>query len=118
MIDSPSRRRFLGASATGLMLAAGLRPKRATASTLSASAPPFTLGVASGDPTHDGVVLWTRLANDPLGGGGMPSHPIPVHWEIALDPGLRHVVRRGVAVAWPAVAHTVHVHVSDLAADR
>ena len=22
---------------------------------------PFTLGVASGDPTPDGVVLWTRL---------------------------------------------------------
>ncbi|MFM7868505.1 MAG: alkaline phosphatase, partial [Planctomycetaceae bacterium] len=23
---------------------------------------PFTLGVASGDPSSDGVVLWTRLA--------------------------------------------------------
>ena len=34
---------------------------------------PFTLGVASGDPTDDGVVLWTRLAPDPLApGGGMP----------------------------------------------
>jgi alkaline phosphatase D len=27
---------------------------------------PFTLGVASGDPSADGVVLWTRLALDPL----------------------------------------------------
>ena len=30
------------------------------------SASPFTLGVASGDPSPDGVVLWTRLAPDPL----------------------------------------------------
>ena len=36
---------------------------------------PFTLGVASGDPVPDGVVLWTRLAPDPLvPGGGMPGH--------------------------------------------
>lgn len=32
---------------------------------------PFTLGVTSGDPLPDGVVLWTRLAPDPLTGGGM-----------------------------------------------
>lgn len=30
---------------------------------------PFTLGVASGDPLSDSVVLWTRLAPDPLNGG-------------------------------------------------
>ena len=36
---------------------------------------PFTLGVCSGDPTPDGVVLWTRLAIDPLNGGGMPRQP-------------------------------------------
>jgi len=27
---------------------------------------PFKLGIASGDPTPTGVVLWTRLAPDPL----------------------------------------------------
>ena len=31
---------------------------------------PFNLGIASGDPAPDGVVLWTRLAPDPLNGGG------------------------------------------------
>jgi len=118
MISSPSRRQFLGMGATGLVLAAGLRPARVAATTAMAGAPPFTLGVASGDPTHDSVVLWTRLANDPLDGGGMPSVPIPVHWELATDPGLRHVVRRGTAIAWPVAAHTVHVHVDDLAPDR
>jgi len=29
---------------------------------------PFTLGVASGEPSVDGFVLWTRLAPDPLHG--------------------------------------------------
>jgi alkaline phosphatase D len=118
MTDVASRRRFLGMSATALMLAADVRPGRATASSNTPAAPPFTLGVASGDPSHRGVVLWTRLANDPLNGGGMPATPIPVHWRIASDPALRHVVRSGVAIAWPAFAHTVHVRVEGLAPDR
>lgn len=33
------------------------------------SAYPFRLGVASGEPLPNGVVLWTRLAPDPLNGG-------------------------------------------------
>ena len=33
---------------------------------------PFSMGVASGDPLPQGVVLWTRLAPKPLEGGGMP----------------------------------------------
>jgi PhoD-like phosphatase, N-terminal domain len=36
---------------------------------------PFTLGVASGDPLPDGVVLWTRLAPEPLtADGGLGAH--------------------------------------------
>ena len=44
---------------------------------------PFTLGVASGFPLPDGVVLWTRLTPDPLNGGAMPPLPITVGWELA-----------------------------------
>jgi alkaline phosphatase D len=39
---------------------------------------PFSLGVASGDPEPDGVVIWTRLAPDPLDGGSFDSEPIRV----------------------------------------
>ena len=46
---------------------------------------PFTLGVASGDPLPDRVVLWTRLAPDPLAGGGMPGADVDVVWEVATD---------------------------------
>src|SRR3954471_14569278 len=52
---------------------------------------PFTLGVASGDPWPDGVVLWTRLAPDPLDGGGMPMTRVEVGWEIASDSAFRKI---------------------------
>lgn len=44
---------------------------------------PFSLGVASGDPLPDGVVLWTRLAPKPLEGEGMPMAAVDVGWEVA-----------------------------------
>ncbi len=75
---------------------------------------PFTLGIASGDPSSDGVVLWTRLAPDPLNGGGMPPHNVPVQWEVAKDEGFRHVVRRGTEFAKAALAHSVHIEVNGL----
>ena len=37
----------------------------------------FTLGVASGDPLADSVILWTRLAPAPLAGGGLPDRRHP-----------------------------------------
>ena len=54
----------------------------------------FPLGVASGDPTPDGVVLWTRLALDPLNGGGMPPEDVEVVWEVARDERMADVVQR------------------------
>lgn len=81
----------------------------------------FTLGVASGEPLPDGVVLWTRLAPDPLaldGLGGMPSRDVNVHWEVADDERFRRVVRRGVARARADWAHSVHVEVKGLRPDR
>src|SRR3954464_9955507 len=46
---------------------------------LAADAPRFSLGVASGQPRADGVVLWTRLT-----GAGLPERTT-VQWEIATD---------------------------------
>jgi alkaline phosphatase D len=76
---------------------------------------PFALGVASGDPLADGVVLWTRLAPLPLApAGGMPAEPVPVRWEVAADEGFRTIVQQGEAVARPELAHSVHVEVAGL----
>ena len=78
---------------------------------------PFTLGVASGDPTHDGVVLWTRLAPEPLKGDAI-ADPVDVTWELADDPAMRRIVKQGRATAAPAAAHSVHVEVDGLDANR
>jgi alkaline phosphatase D len=100
------RRRFLrlaGGAAAGVAAAEQL-PARGAATTAAAEPDPgpFSLGVASGDPASDSVVLWTRLAPDPLvPGGGMPPEPVPVRWEVAHDERFRHVVRSGQAVAEP-----------------
>ena len=79
---------------------------------------PFQLGVASGDPAPDGFVLWTRLALDPLNGGGMPGEPIDVRWQVAADENMRRPMRQGVAAADPRLGHSVHVEVAGLDPDR
>ncbi|NOK59800.1 MAG: alkaline phosphatase [Chloroflexi bacterium AL-W] len=75
---------------------------------------PFTLGVASGDPFDDSVVLWTRLAPDPLNGGGMPKEHVLVRWELAADENFRRVLRQGTEIASPALGHSVHATVNGL----
>jgi alkaline phosphatase D len=80
------------------------------------AADPFRLGVASGDPLPDQVVLWTRLAPDPLAGGlaGMPDTPVEVEWQVAADPGFTSIVADGAATAEPGAAHSVHVDAAGL----
>ena len=77
-------------------------------------APPFSLGVASGDPAPDGVVLWTRLAPKPLEGGGMPMVNVDVDWEIARDARFTSIVQKGTVLARPELGHSVHVEVAGL----
>jgi alkaline phosphatase D len=79
---------------------------------------PFTLGVASGDPLPNGIVLWTRLAPVPLLGGGMPDANFSVGWEVAEDEKMARIIRQGVAVASPGLAHSVHIEVDGLKPDR
>jgi alkaline phosphatase D len=75
---------------------------------------PFTLGIASGDPLPDGVVLWTRLAPEPLAGGGMPNERVDVEWVVGSDEKLSRIVKRGKATASPEQAHSVHAEVRGL----
>jgi alkaline phosphatase D len=76
---------------------------------------PFRLGVASGYPTSDSVVLWTRLAPQPLAPlGGMSPSRYAVDWEVATDAAMAQTVARGTTSADPAWAHSVHVRVQGL----
>ena len=72
----------------------------------------FALGVASGCPRPDSVVLWTRL-----GGADLPER-VPVTWEIARDEQFRDVVAHGTETAEAAWAHSVHVDATGLAPSR
>ncbi|MGK5547635.1 alkaline phosphatase D family protein [Streptomyces sp. URMC 127] len=81
---------------------------------------PFTLGVASGDPLPDSVVLWTRLAPRPHEpGNGLPAEgSIDVRWELAEDDTFRRVVQSGTPPAPAADNHTVHLDLRGLEPDR
>lgn len=84
-----------------------------------ASSEVFTLGVASGEPLPDSVVLWTRLAPKPLQpDGGMPLQPVAVRWELADDRGFARILKQGEVMAEPGKAHSVHVEVGGLQSDR
>ncbi len=71
---------------------------------------PFTLGVASGDPLADSVILWTRLLPD----DAMPDDDIDVAWEVSSDASFADIVASGTAPAVAALAHSVHVDVGGL----
>jgi alkaline phosphatase D len=80
---------------------------------------PFQLGVASGDPAADGFVIWTRLAPEPLQpNAGMIMIPVRVGWEVAADEAFRDIAARGETIAYPELAHAVHVEVAGLCPDR
>jgi len=76
---------------------------------------PFPLGVASGDATPSAVILWTRVAENPLdpAAAEMPGD-VPVQWIVAADPDLRRIVTRGQVMASAGSGHAVHVDVRSL----
>ncbi|MFN0101256.1 MAG: alkaline phosphatase D family protein [Bryobacteraceae bacterium] len=112
----PPRRQFLLQS--GTLLSALWNSQAPLWPTPKFSAYPFSLGVASGDPAEDGVVIWTRLAPKPLEGGGMPDTAVPVDWRVAEDEGMKRIVKKGRTMAAPALGHSVHVEVAGLRPDR
>jgi alkaline phosphatase D len=111
------RRQFLIHSGAWLGLTSIGRVERIVAAPRLKSNP-FTLGSASGDPTSDGVVLWTRLAPEPLAGGGMGSETIEVDWVLAEDEKLSRGVKRGKALASANLGHSVHVEMRGLRPGR
>ena len=125
-----SRRSFLALSAAGAVGAvvtacsgSTSTPGPATGTATTArpapklSGPAFTLGVASGDPLPERVVLWTRLAPKPLEGGGMPDADVDLTWEVASDEGFATIVRSGTTTTSKRWGHSAHVDVDGLTPD-
>lgn len=132
-----SRRAFFAVTAGGVVVACSsgdptTAPPVTTASTTTTTASstttastlppapafadnPFSLGVASGDPASDSVVLWTRLAPTPLDpDGGMDPEAVTIGWQVASDDAMADIVASGEAVADPAYGHSVHVDLHGL----
>lgn len=121
-LSAVSRRGLLqGAAAVAGTAVITLREADAAAAAAPARTGVFGYGVASGDPLADRVVIWTR-ATPPLPGRGAPAatpgsglgRPLMVHWEVARDPAMKHVVRRGHVKTSAASDHTVKVDVDGL----
>ena len=107
-----SRRRLLTGLGTSALAAPFLlraSPSWSQGAPLIFETDPFKLGVASGDPDSTSVVLWTRLAPEPLTlGGGLPKEPVPVDWEVGLNEQMTRIMFRGTAMARPETGYSVH----------
>ena len=110
-----TRREVLAASAA--LGASAMWPRFAGSSEPRFADYPFKLGVSSGFPTDHSVVLWTRLAPDPMaadGRGGMPAQDVTLRWELATDQGFRRIERHGKIIAGAVFAHSARVVVDHL----
>ncbi|MGW4897084.1 alkaline phosphatase D family protein [Kitasatospora sp. NPDC004240] len=119
------RRRFLTvtSAAAALAFTTNLPDAHAADAELAPQAlreNPFTLGVASGDPDSESVVLWTRLAPRPYepGNGLPPTGSVRVQWEVAHDERFTRIVRRGSVRAHAEFNYALHVEADGLDADR
>lgn len=65
----------------------------------------FEHGIASGDPTHSGVVIWTRIT---------ANGRVPVRWQVAIDDEFDSIVQQGESIADGASDHTVKIEVKNL----
>lgn len=114
-----NRREFLmsGGSLAILPLAAQIAPG-ALKTNKSWGSDPFTLGVASGDPTSTGVVLWTRLAIDPVDVSANTQESLEVVWEMSDDPSMKKIIKTGKVVATASLGYCVHEEVEGLEPNR
>ena len=104
---SLSRRRALQ---LGVAAGAGLAVATAEPAAATAVRPSFLHGVASGDPLHDSVILWTRVTPRPGDTPGSGRGPVvTVTWELATDPQFRRIACSGTVQAGPDRDHTVKV---------
>lgn len=111
-----ARRRLLQLAAAG---AATLwLPRSARSQPPRFGSDPFALGVASGSPTHDSVVLWTRLMATGPFDADLGRAPVVVRWEVADDDRFVRIVRSGQSRAPAELAHSVHVELAGLEPDR
>lgn len=68
----------------------------------------FLHGVASGDPTAEAVILWTRVTST--------DASVDVAWEVATDAAMKNIVKKGTFTTGATRDYTVKVDVTGLSA--
>ena len=66
----------------------------------------FPQSVASGDPTQNDIILWTRVESN--------EEAVELHWEIAKDSLFNNLIDRGTTIAFASNDHAVKVDVGNL----
>jgi len=102
------RRAGFTSAAVAAMVAGAPRPPARADESLA----PFLHGIASGDPLHDRVILWTRVTPPAGHDGGSVS----VAWEVASDLAMTAIVASGTATTDSSRDWTVKVEATGLAA--
>ncbi len=115
---STHRRHFL-LQTGATVLTAALPARLLRASEAPYKTNPFPLGVASGYPTSDGLVLWTRLLlRRDDGSDALADTAVSVSLQIATDESMKTVVHTSSHVATGEWAHSVHAEVKGLKPGR
>lgn len=107
-----SKREFLKWSSLALVVPA--TPRAFANKPVRLQADPFGLGVASGAPSPNSVLLWTRL----LGPGVDEHSAIPVQYEVWAADQPQQVVAKSQAVALRELGYAVHAPVQGLQRGR
>jgi alkaline phosphatase D len=101
-----NRRNFFKRSGSAAAALASVAALPLTAQ--AAAGPLFQHGVASGDPLADRVILWTRITPQ------SPRAVVVVRYEVATDPAMLSIVKRGTFRTHAERDHTVKLDADGL----
>jgi alkaline phosphatase D len=113
MFFSNERRLVLKSFLLGILgLSPVMKAQAEPAASFQWTESPFTLGVASGSPSSDSVVIWTKLHF--ISGQSIPDTPVTIKWQMSKDIRFNQIVQEGFFTALPEEGHSVHVEVTKL----
>jgi alkaline phosphatase D len=69
---------------------------------------PFLHGVASGDPLHDRVIIWSRVTPE-------KEEAVEVRWQLSNEQSFEKVLQSGVITTGPDTDYTLKIDVENLA---
>jgi len=113
MTHKITRRGILGALTASTAAACTPKTSAPLTAKVQTSTGTFTHGIASGDPTADAVILWTRITpNDPTAGD------VEVIWEMDKDTDFGSLSASGSFITNAARDWTVKVDAAELEGDE